>query len=69
MKPLAELIDHYRRRERETAAERDRCNGQIFGRHTTEAEHARIVAAWEDERKIARDTVSWLETIAKRATT
>ena len=67
MIPLADLIAHHKRREVECAAERDRINAQAISKHFSEKDQERCAATFEQERKIARDTASWLETIAKRA--
>lgn len=68
MTPITDLIAHYKHRERDVAQERDRINAQALGKHFTAQDQERFAASFESERKIARDTISWLETIAKRAT-
>lgn len=62
MTPLADLIAHYRARAPICRAEADRLAGYGDDRWN------KAIAGWNNEAAIARDTASWLETIAKRAT-
>lgn len=59
MTPLAELIAYHRQREKELTVERDRSIEM-----PTEADQKRCYNVWERERRRARDTASWLETIS-----
>jgi hypothetical protein len=73
MTPLAGLIAHWERRGRECAAEIDglvdRWNAETRynGGRMEPADVKRMCAAWEGERRIARDTVAWLKVALDRS--
>lgn len=63
MKPLPFLIAHWQRRERECVEEIDRLvehYNAAADDYIPLADLKRMCATWEDERRIARDTVAWL---------
>lgn len=60
-KRLDHLIAHHKRRQSECEIERDRSHLM-----PTDADQARVYSTWEEERQIARDTVSFLETLKAR---
>lgn len=66
MTPVSELIAHFKRRLDECANEIKRIEVLPEGRHTTHADHDRWIKGWEAERRIARDTISYLQTIEGR---
>ena len=66
MIPIDDLIAHHRRREKEMSGERDRIDTQKVGRTVTEANIKRWSDSFEVERKIARDTASYLEALKSR---
>lgn len=59
------LVTHYTRREKHCAAERDRV-AMMEGKRITDKHRREAAAVWEIERRIARDTVSYLKTIQRR---
>lgn len=65
---LDELIAHHRQREKQCSGEIDHC-AEVYrkNRAMTEADCTRCMKVWADERRVARDTVAWLETIRNRA--
>lgn len=75
MTPLEKLIEYHDRRASECGEEIDklvqRWNEDVRHRAKlmTEDDLKRMCKTWEDERKIARDTASWLRTIKRRERT
>jgi len=68
MTPLSELIAYHREREKHCLGEVDHCSEMLQkNRRFTEADCKRCVKTWENERRVARDTASWLETLKNSA--
>lgn len=69
MKSVQELIAIYRRHEADCLSEKleviDQYNLGGFN-DLTEADVRNMIATWEEERVVARDTTAWLETLAAR---
>lgn len=68
MKTVDELIEFYQKRMAECAQERDRIidswNSEgRFMNVVNETDIKRIAGEWEEARKIARDTISWLQAV------
>lgn len=62
MRTLEDLITHHEAREVDCARERDRSHEL-----KREADAKRAFKVWEEQRQVARDTASWLKTIARRS--
>lgn len=69
MSRVDELIAHHKRRMAEAADEIRRIEKLPEGRHTTHSDHDHWIKGWEEERRISRDTISYLEAVQKRGLT
>ena len=63
MKTPDELISHWTRRMEECVQEIARIENLPEGRHTTHDEHDKWIKGWDEDRRICRDTISYLQTM------
>lgn len=66
MSRIDELILHHTRRMHEAAVEIARIEKLPEGRHTTHEDHDKWIKGWEEDRRVCRDTVAYLETLKKQ---
>lgn len=65
MNSIDALVAHYQERHNQCAAERDRAAG-MTGARFTDAHRRKVAEEWEKQRRIARDTIAYLQTIQRR---
>ncbi|SMD20293.1 hypothetical protein SAMN05880593_15213 [Rhizobium sp. RU36D] len=65
MKTPDELITHFRRRMAECGHEIDRLGKLPERGSVSHADHENWIRGWEEDRRVCRDTISYLEVIKK----